>query len=189
MPTTIFHKSGGYEQLLSFRKATIIYDGTVRFTDRYLRRGDRTVDQMIQAARSGKQNIAEGNLAAATSTETEIKLTNVARASLGELLIDYQDFARLHNIPIWERNHPLKQRLIDLNRDRNANYDTFRRAIEHEQTEIVVNTMVFLIEMAMYLLDRNLQTMERNFLQQGGIRERMSTARREYRDNRRDKGQ
>src|SRR5687768_2854762 len=91
-PPRFLPKSGNYRQLLSYRKAEILYDFTFRFCERFLKRGDRTIDQMVQAARSGKQNIAEGSKAAATSTETELKLTNVARASLEELLIDYQDF-------------------------------------------------------------------------------------------------
>lgn len=94
---------GGYENLLSFQKARAIYDATVWFCGRYLRRGDRTNDQMIQAARSGKQNILEGSLASATSKKTEIKLTNVARASLEELLEDYRDFLRVRGLRLWSK--------------------------------------------------------------------------------------
>ena len=94
---------GGYEDLLSFRKARIVYDGTVRFCDRFLEKRDRTVDQMVQAARSGKQNILEGCMASGTSKETEIKLVNVARASLEELLEDYRDFLRTRSHPLWEK--------------------------------------------------------------------------------------
>lgn len=91
-------KHGNYRELLAYQKAEVIYDLTFRFCERFLKRGDRTIDQMVQAARSGKQNIAEGSKASVTSTETEIKLTNVARASLEELLIDYQDFLRVRDL-------------------------------------------------------------------------------------------
>ena len=100
-------KHGGYRKLLCFQKAEIIYDGTVYFTNRFYRKFDRTVDQMVQAARSGKQNIAEASMASATSKETEIKLMNVAKASLEELMLDYEDFLRTQKLPIWEKEHPL----------------------------------------------------------------------------------
>ncbi|MFI3331066.1 MAG: four helix bundle suffix domain-containing protein [Rikenellaceae bacterium] len=166
---------------MSYKKATIIYDGTVYFCKKYLSMRDRTVDQMVQAARSGKQNIVEGNLAGATSKETEIKLFNVARASLGELLIDYEDFSRVNKITIWDNNHRLKQRLVELNRNNDANYETFRKAIENQDVEIVVNTMIFLIQMTMYLLYKHLQFLEKDFIEQGGIRERMTSERKKYR--------
>src|SRR5580765_7081469 len=95
---------GGYRNLITYQKAEIIYDGTVYFTKKFLKKYDRTIDQMVQAARSGKQNIAEASMASATSKETEIKLTNVARASLEELLIDYRDFLRVRDFVIWEKN-------------------------------------------------------------------------------------
>ena len=95
---------GKYKELLSFRKSEIIYDLTVRFCRKYFSRSDRTVDQMVQAARSGKQNIAEGRMASGTSKETEIKLINVARASLEELLLDYLDFLRTRSQPVWQKD-------------------------------------------------------------------------------------
>src|SRR5882724_13430457 len=94
---------GGYENLLSFQKSRIVYDATVFLCDRYIDRRSRTQDQMVQAARSGKQNIIEASMASATSKETEIKLTNVARASLEELLADYQDFLRVRKLPLWDK--------------------------------------------------------------------------------------
>src|SRR6266446_9489509 len=115
---------GGYEKLLSFQKARVVFDGTVRFCQRFLNKRDRTYDQMVQAARSGKQNILEGSQASGTSKETEIKLTNVARASLEELLEDYRDFLRLRGVEEWPRDHPYTRRLRQLNRTPNANYDT-----------------------------------------------------------------
>ena len=134
---------GGYRNLFSYQKAEIIYDGTVYFTNRFFHKYDRTVGQMVQAARSGKQNIAEGSMASATSKETEIKLTNVARASLEELQIDYEDFLRNNKLPIWEKNHRLVTRLRELNKNTaNPTYETFKKAIEHESPEICANTMI-----------------------------------------------
>src|SRR5207237_5402339 len=121
---------GGYQNLLSFQKARIVYDGTVRFCERFLKKSDRTYDQMVQAARSGKQNILEGSQASGTSKETEIKLTNVARASLEELLEDYRDFMRSRNLEEWTLSHPYAKRLRQLNRIRDATYETFKKGIE-----------------------------------------------------------
>ncbi len=177
----IIQKSGGYKHLLSYRKAVIIYDATYYFCGRYLSSRDRTVDQMVQAARSGKQNIVEGNLAGATSKEMEIKLFNVARASLGELLEDYKDYARVHKIERWGAYHRLTLRLKELNSNRDADYATFQRAIESDDIAIVVNTLIFLIEMAMFLLEQNLKYLEEEFVKSGGIRERMTAERKKYR--------
>ena len=101
---------GGYRNLLSYRKAEIVYDATVYFCSRFLDKRDRTYDQMIQAARSGKQNIVEGSMASATSKEMEIKLTNVARASLEELLTDYRDFLRTRRLAEWPKDHRYARR-------------------------------------------------------------------------------
>lgn len=103
MPAGFIPPHGGYKKLLSYRKAEIVYDATVHFCDRFIGKGDRTRDQMIQAARSCKQNIIEGSMASGTSKETEIKLTNVARASLEELLEDYRDFLRVRGLRLWEK--------------------------------------------------------------------------------------
>ncbi len=173
--------NSGYRNLLSFQKAEIIYDGTVYFTDRFFGKYDRTVGQMVQAARSGKQNIAEASVASATSKETEIKLTNVARASLEELLIDYEDFLRTKKLPIWDKNHRLSLRLRELNRKPNANYETFKKAIENESPEICANALRGLIIIATYLLNRQIKSLEEAFLKEGGLRERMSRARIESR--------
>ena len=105
-------KHGGYRKLKSFQVAQLVYDVTVRFCDRYIAKRSRTHDQMVQAARSGVQNIAEGSQAAGTSKKTELKLTNVARASLEELLLDYQDFLRQRDLPLWDRNDPRRDSLI-----------------------------------------------------------------------------
>src|SRR5207244_11136193 len=107
---------GDYQTLLSFQKAEVIYDITFRFAHKFLSKGDRTVDQMIQAARSGKKNLLEGSKAATTSKETEIKLTNVARASLEELLNDYRDFLRARALPQWNKDSKEAQHVRKLER-------------------------------------------------------------------------
>src|ERR1043165_462218 len=118
---------GGYRQLKSYQTAEIIYDATVVFCDRFIDKRSRTHDQMIQAARSGKQNIIEGSMASGTSKETEIKLINVARASLEELLADYRDYLRLRGHQEWPKDHPYTRRLRQLNRIPNATYANFRK--------------------------------------------------------------
>jgi four helix bundle suffix protein len=169
---------GGYRNLFSYQKAEIIYDGTVYFTNRFFHKYDRTVGQMVQAARSGKQNIAEGSMASATSKETEIKLTNVARASLEELQIDYEDFLRTQKLPIWDKEHRLVARLRELNKSEpNPNYETFQKAIEHESPEICANTMITLIKICTYLLKQQMKQLETAFVKEGGLRERMTKAR------------
>ncbi len=168
---------GGYQQLLSYRKAEIVYDATVYFCARFLDKGDRTYDQMIQAARSGKQNIVEGSMASATSKETEIKLTNVARASLEELLTDYRDFLRLRHLEEWAKDHPYAQRLRQLNRLPDATYKTFRKGIENPDLAICTNVIMGLIKVTSYLLQRQIRQLETAFVEEGGLRERMTRAR------------
>jgi len=176
-------KHGGYRKLLSYQRAEIIYDGTVYFTNRFYRKYDRTIDQMVQAARSGKQNIAEGCMASATSKETEIKLINVARASLEELKIDYEDFLRTRKLPIWDKEHHLVTRFREINRTPNANYQTFEKAIENDNPEICANVMICLINIATYLLAKQIKSLEKDFIENGGLRERMTKARIENRNN------
>ena len=168
---------GGYRKLITYQKAEIIYDGTVYFTKRFFQKYDRTIDQMVQAARSGKQNIAKASMASATSKETEIKLTNVARASLEELLIDYEDFLRTNKLPKWEKEHKLVARLRELNKIPNGNYETFKKAIENESPEICANAMTGLIKVATYLLNQQIKQLEQVFINEGGLRERMTKAR------------
>lgn len=168
---------GGYRNLITYQKAEIIYDGTIYFTNRFFRKFDRTIDQMVQAARSGKQNIAEASMASGTSKETEIKLTNVARASLEELLLDYEDFLRTNKFEIWGKEHRLVRRLRELNRTPNANYETFKKAIENENPEICANVMIGLINLTTYLLNKQIKSLEEAFLNEGGLRERMTKAR------------
>ena len=169
--------NGGYRKLITYQKSEIIYDGTIYFTKRFFGKFDRTVDQMVQAARSGKQNIAEGSMASATSKETEIKLTNVARASLEELLIDYEDFLRTNKLPLWEKDHKLTVRFRELSKAPNANYQTYIKAIEHDDPEICANSMICLIKIVTYLLSQQMKALEIAFVKEGGLKERMFKAR------------
>jgi len=173
---------GGYKNLLTYQKAEIIYDATMYFTKRFFGTYNRTAEQMVQAARSGKQNIAEASMASGTSKETEIKLTNVARASLEELLIDYKDFLRTNKLPLWDKNHRLALRFRKINRTPNATYETYRKAIEHKEPEICANSMVCLINIVSYLLHQQIKYLEKAFLEEGGLRERMFNARAERRN-------
>jgi len=168
---------GGYRNLITYKKSEIIYDGTVYFCGRFFQKYDRTIDQMVQAARSGKQNIAEASMASGTSKETEIKLTNVARASLEELLIDYEDYLRTHKLKLWDKEDKLVTRLREINRTPDAGYNTFRKAIENADPEICANTMITLIKINSYLLSRQIKQLETDFLNEGGLRERMTNAR------------
>lgn len=172
---------GGYRNLITYQKAEVIYDGTVYFTNRFFRKQTRTVDQMIQAARSGKQNLAEASMASGTSKGTEIRLTNVARASLEELLIDYEDFLRTNKLTKWEKEHRLVARFRQLNKTPNANYKTYQKAIEHADPEICANAMICLIKIVTYLMNRQIQALEKAFLKEGGFRENMARARIEKR--------
>ena len=176
-PGTFIPPHGGYQNLLSYHKALIVYDATVYFCNRLFRPRDRTRDQMVQAARSGKQNILEGSQASGTSKEAEIKLTGVARASQQELLEDYRDFMRNRRIEEWTPEHPYVRRLRQLNRAPGANYQTFKKGIEHPDPAICANVIVGLIKVTCYLLDQQLRRLEQDFLREGGLRERMIRAR------------
>ena len=168
---------GGYEDLLSFQKARVIYDATVWFCGRYLQRRDRTNDQMIQAARSGKQNILEGSLASGTSKKTEIKLTNVARASLEELLEDYRDFLRVRSLRLWEKNSREALFVRRFGRTENVTYETYRTYIETRPPEVAANIIICLIHQTNYLLDQQIRQLEKAFVSEGGLSERMMKAR------------
>lgn len=177
---------GGYKELLSYKKAQIVYDATVRFCEKYIRRSDRTYDQMVQAARSGKQNIVEGSQASGTSKKMEIKLTNVARASLEELLEDYRDFLRTRGLEEWPLDHPYTKRLRELNQQPDADYDdTFSKGIEHPDPAIAANVIIGLIKVTTYLLDRQLKQLEKAFVKEGGLGESMVRARLKERSKKR----
>ena len=170
-------RHGGYEGLLSFRKARVIYDATVWFCGRYLQRSDRTNDQMIQAARSGKQNILEGSQASGTSKKTEIKLTSVARASLEELLEDYRDFLRVRHLRIWEKNSREAMFVRKLGRRGDVTYETYKTYIETRPVEVAANIIICLIHQTNYLLDQQIRHLEKAFVTAGGLSERMTKAR------------
>jgi len=168
---------GGYDSLRSHQKAQIVFDATVYFCRRFLDKRDRTYDQMVQAARSGKQNIVEGSQISGTSKELELKLTNVARASLQELLEDYRDFLRGRHLEEWTLQHPYTRRLRQLNRTPGANYETFRKGIEHPDPAICANVIIGLVKVTNYLLDQQLRALEKAFVENGGLREAMMRAR------------
>lgn len=168
---------GGYEQLHSFQKARIIFDATVRFCERFVNKYSRTTDQMIQAARSGKQNILEGSQASGTSKETEIKLTNTARASLEELLEDYLDYLRNSGHQLWEKNSKEALYVRRLGATEGVSYEDFRPFIDSRPGHIVANIVICLIHQTNYLLDQQRRRLERDFIREGGLRERMSRVR------------
>jgi four helix bundle suffix protein len=168
---------GGYEKLFSYPKTQIIYDATIRFCDRFISIKSRTHDQMVQAARSGNKNIAEGSRISGTSKESELKLTNVARASLEELLGDYQDYLRQHGHHLWDKNSREALYVRRLGIKDNLSYEDFSEFIETRPAQVVANILICLIHQANYLLDRQLRRLERDFLEQGGLRERMTRAR------------
>lgn len=173
---------GNYQDLLSYQKAEVIYDITFRFCGRFLKKGDRTIDQMIQAARSGKQNIVEGCKAAGGSKEMEIKLYNVARASLEELLEDYRDFLRVRDLVMWDKNSKEARYVRKLDYGTRTTFETFRAFCETRPAEVVANISICLINQTNYLLDRLIRRMEQDFLKEGGLRERMTRARIAYRN-------
>jgi len=203
---------GGYKDLVAFQKAEIVYDATVRFCGDQLDKRNRTVDQMLQAARSGKQNIVEASLASGTSKEAEIKLTNVARASLEELLTDYRDFLRTRGLREWDKNSKEARYVRALSAGRISppaphgtnptqatraashsspeshsshppvTFQTFRPFFDTRPPEVLANIVICLIHQTNYLLDQQLRRLERDFLAQGGLRERMTRARLAERD-------
>ncbi|MBR0304985.1 MAG: four helix bundle suffix domain-containing protein [Bacteroidales bacterium] len=172
---------GNYTELLTYKKSLIIYSSTVLFCERFLNKRDRTVDQMVQAARSGKQNIIEGSMASATSKETEIKLTNVARASQEELLEDYKDFIRNRQGVIWEKDSKEALFVRRLAYRKDESFETYREFLETRDGVICANIMICLVNQCNYLLDRQIKRLEQDFVKDGGLRERMSQARRNFR--------
>lgn len=172
--------SGDYRRLRAYQKAECIYDVTYYFAHSHLGKGDRTVDQMVQAARSGKQNIAEGCVASATSRETEIKLYNVARASMQELLADYEDYLRVRELCLWEKDSP---KTVQARRVCRMHSDSafYRERIKVRSPETIANIAIILIHQMDYLMERLIESAKKRFLEKGGIREEMTRARLEYR--------
>jgi four helix bundle suffix protein len=221
MPEGFIPPHGGYQSLLSFQRAQVVYDATVKFCADHLDKRDRTVDQMVQAVRSRKQNIVEGSMASGASRETEIKLTNVARASLEELLTDYRDFLRTRGAREWDKDSkealyvrrlargeiaPPNRNATNVTNVTNAlatpqnmsrpsrsstsspakppqpvTFETFRPFFETRPPEVVANIIICLIHQTNYLLDQQLRRLEKDFLEQGGLRENMTRARLEHR--------
>jgi four helix bundle suffix protein len=169
-------RTGNYRKLLTYQKAEAIYDITYYFCKNYLQRGDRTIDQMVQAARSGKQNIVEGSAASATSKETEIKLVNVAKASLQELLIDYEDYLRTRNHRQWENDSVELQKMRELGKRHN---DTafYMPLVKVRPPETIANMAICMIKQTDYMLFKQLQSLSEDFLKNGGMRERMTRMR------------
>ena len=179
--------SGGYRTLRSFQVATLIYDGTVSFCDRFVDKRSRTHDQMVQAARSGGKNIAEGSRAAATTSQTELRLVNVARASLEELMLDYEDYLRQHHKRQWDKNdsEALEVRAVGKANQRHqadrtdpaAHWKLYARWLEHSDPAVVANTLLCLIHQTNYLLDQLIDSLERAFVEEGGYSEQLAAAR------------
>ena len=182
MTEPFLKQKGNFRDLIAFQKAECIYDITYYCAHKYLTIGDRTIDQMVQAARSGKQNIAEGCSASTTSSETEIKLLNVARASFQELLLDYEDYLRVRELNIWDLN---SEKAIQARKVCKEHNDSvfYRKAIKERDDETIANIAITLIYQEDVLLRKYLDTIQRQFLENGGIREQMSQARRNYRDS------
>lgn len=174
---SIIPPRGDPRTLLSFQKAEVLYDLTYRFAHRFLQKGDRTIDQMIQAARSGKKNILEGSKAGRTSREMEIKLTNVARASLEELLDDYLDYLRARDHVIWEKDSREANYVRHLGRRTPQTFELYREIFETRPPEVLANIAICLLHQTHFLLDRQLLRLEKDFLAEGGLRERMTRAR------------
>lgn len=193
---------GSYRKLKSFQLAQLIYDTTFRFCDRYVEKRSRTHDQMVQAARSGVQNIAEGSQASGTSKKMELKLTNVARASLEELRLDYEDFLRQRGLVLWDKGEPLRKELVarrcttaddvarwvqEVHDGRNGldglDGQKKRTASNRKTTypEIAANAALVLIGVACTLLDRQIAAQAKSFEEEGGFTERLHRVRTESR--------
>ena len=174
-------EKGSYVKLLSYQKSVIVYDATFRFCKRFLDCGDRTIDQMKQAARSGKQNIIEGAKAGKASAETELKLTNVARASLEELLEDYYDYIRVRDLKLWAKDCKEALFIRKLGITANESFETYRQFMDTRSGEVCANILICLVHQCNYLLDQQIRRLEEDFVKAGGIREQMYSARKEYR--------
>jgi restriction system protein len=183
---------GGYRDTASFQAATVIYDATYWFCEKFLDGRSRTVDQMVQAARSGRQNIAEGSRAAAVSSQTELRLLNVARSSLEELLLDYEDYLRHRHLPQWKSDAPEAMAVRDVprhfKRDRGdqpeltdltdqERWALYAPWLEHADAAVRANALICLINQANFLLDRQLVAVEQQFVEEGGYSEQLAAAR------------
>lgn len=184
---TLIPPHGGFRELKSYQMSEIVYDATTVFCDRFISRRSRTHDQMVQAARSGKQNIAEGSMASGTSKKIELKLVGVARASLEELLLDYQDFLRQKKLDLWGKDHLKAKEVRGLCYKKDRSYMTYKAYIEASPPEIAANTMICLIHQTNYLLDQLLRKLEQGFLEEGGFTERLYRSRVQMRNRKKFK--
>ena len=183
--------SGGYRELRSFQVSTIVYDATVAFSARFVDKRSRTIDQMVQAARSDQQNIAEGSRASATSSQTELRLVNVARASLDELLLDYEDFLRQRAFRQWSKDDREARAVREVGRawnrpepaDRTDQSDraAYAHWLDHADSAVVANSIICLIHQTNYLLDQQIRALERDFIHEGGYSEQLAAARIQHR--------
>ena len=175
-------QDNNYRTLKAFQKAECVYDVTYYFANKFLQKGDRTIDQMVQAARSGKQNLAEGNIDGVTSKEMEIRLTNVNRASLHELLLDYEDYLRVRGLEQWPYND---QRCVQTREfcKRHLDSAVYREKIKDRSDETIANIAITLIHQCDVLIKGLIEWQKKNFLENGGIKEEMYRARKAYRDN------
>ena len=175
-------QDNNYRTLKAFQKAECIYDVTYYFANKFLAKGDRTIDQMVQAARSGKQNLAEGNIDGVTSKEMELKLTNVNRASLHELLLDYEDYLRVRGLEQWSYNDPRCMQTREFCK-RHLESAVYREKIKDRSDETIANIDITLIHQCDVLIKGLIEWQKKNFLENGGIKEEMYRARKAYRDN------
>lgn len=168
---------GGFRDLRAFKMAEVVHDATVAFCNLHIDRRSRTHDQMVQAARSGKQNIAEGSMASGTSKKFEMKLIGVARASLEELLLDYTDYLRQHDLELWPKDHEKAVFIRKLCYRENMSYKTYRTYIEEKGPENAANAMVCIIHQTNFLLDKLSRQLETRFKEEGGFTERLHRVR------------
>lgn len=176
----LIHNAGNYKKLLSYQKADVIYQITCYFCTHFLTRGDRTVDQMVQAARSGKQNIVEGCAASVTSAKTEIKLVNVAKASLRELLEDYEDYLKVHGHTQWAEGSAEYEVMRRIGRE-HSDAAYFMGLVQTRPPETIANMAIILLNQADFLLHRQLERLSEDFRKNGGFSERMAALRRKRR--------
>ena len=177
---TLRSNTNSYRKLKAYRKAEVIYDLTYYFCEKYLKRGDRTIDQMVQAARSGKQNIVEGNAVAATSIETFLKLLGVARGSLQELLVDYKDYLRVRHLRLWESDSKEVVAMRKLGVE-HGETEYFLSLAQTRSDEVVANMVIVLIYQADTLLNGYINRHYNEFLSEGGFREKLTRERKQNR--------
>ena len=178
MPDKNFAFTADYRKLKCYQKSVIIFDGTYCFCQRFLSRGDRTIDQMIQAARSGKQNIVEGVLAWNTSSETMLKLLGVAKASQEELLEDYLDYLRVRNLPVWDKDSRPAEKVRRLGMSQNESADIFHEYMLNRSDATCANIMICMIHQCTFLLARLQNKAMEKFVNEGGFREQLTRIRR-----------